>query len=84
MPDVAGMQIAPATKNVGTANVVPKFEPALILAELQQLRTLTHVSKLAHPNVAAFLRGRELATGAENHLVITARGIVYLADFGLL
>ena len=84
MPDVAGMQIAPAPKQANVGTVQPKFEPAVILAQLQQLRTLTHISKLAHPQAASFLQGRDLATGAENHLVITARGVVYLADFGLL
>lgn len=90
-PDPAGdsgqrFVLSPAS-SAAPANVpkiTPPRDPAVILDQLQQLRTLTHVSNLRHPELREFFRAREMATGAENHMVIAPRGIVYLADFGLL
>ena len=60
-----------------------RFQANDILAQLQQLRTVTPAMKFGQAMVA-FLTKRELAVAVEGYVVITGKGLTYLADFGLL
>ena len=57
------------------------IEPAYILRQLHQMKTLT-----AEKNVTSkdFLIKRGLAVSVEGYLLLTPKGVTYLADFGLL
>lgn len=58
--------------------------PALMLTQLQQFITVTARARVQSKAAADLLLDKGLVAEAAGFLVITKKGIVYLADFGML
>ena len=69
----------PAGSQVAAAH----FDPAMILGQLQQMKTLLPESKESS-SLREFIIRRGMAVRAEGCLLLTPKGVSYLADFGLL
>ena len=60
-----------------------RINPADILAQLQQMKTVQPESKAGSP-VREFVITRGMAVRVEGCILLTPKGVSYLADFGLL
>jgi len=61
-----------------------RINPADILAQLQQMRTVLKENTAVASTVREFVITRGMAVRVEGCILLTPKGVSYLADFGLL